>query len=90
MKTQQPRTVLDDMVNGVGRCLTKETARKLVRLRASKKAQARMEELAEKCTEGLLTPEERAEYETCVFASSFIGILQAKARLLLRGRSKAS
>ena len=42
-----------------------------------------MEELAEKCGEGQLTPDERAEYEAYVQASTLIGILQAKARQVI-------
>jgi hypothetical protein len=42
-----------------------------------------VEELAEKCNEGQLTPDERAEYEAYVQASTVIGILQAKARRVL-------
>jgi transcriptional regulator with XRE-family HTH domain len=44
----------------------------------------RVDELAEKCNEGQLTSEERNEYEAYVQASTLIGILQAKARRILR------
>ena len=48
-------------------------------MEASRSAyQARIDELADKCTEGELTHEERAEYETYVRAGTFISILQAK------------
>jgi uncharacterized protein YnzC (UPF0291/DUF896 family) len=47
----------------------------------------RIDTLADKCTEGQLTPEEREEYETYVQASRFIAILQAKARNLLSSSS---
>ena len=50
--------------------------------RADARTQARVDELAEKCTDGQLTPEERNEYEAYVQASTLIGILQAKARIL--------
>jgi hypothetical protein len=46
-----------------------------------------MDELAEKCNEGKLTPDEREEYETSIRFGNFIAILQAKARLLLKRRA---
>jgi hypothetical protein len=55
----------------------------LVKLRIDRKVQARLDELADKCTEGRLKPAERAEYETYVAALDFITVLQSKARSLL-------
>ena len=45
--------------------------------------QARLEELADTCTEGQLSAEERAEYETAVAAMECISVLQAQAQRLL-------
>ncbi|MBI3325131.1 MAG: hypothetical protein HYZ81_00285 [Nitrospinae bacterium] len=58
-------------------------ARKLADLRADPTVKARLEDLADKCTEGQLSSEELAEYETYVRAIEFIAVLQAKARRLL-------
>ena len=58
-------------------------------IRIGKRAQARVEKLAEKCNEGKLTPGERAEYEAYVQASTMIGILQSKARKVL-AKAKAA
>ncbi|MBI3462508.1 MAG: hypothetical protein HY000_05525 [Planctomycetes bacterium] len=80
--------VLERLLEPVSSSLNEEAARKLIGLRADRKAQARVEELARKCNEGELTPEERAEYETYVLAGDFIAILQAKARLLLSRRGQ--
>jgi hypothetical protein len=44
--------------------------------------QGRIEELADKCTEGELTPEER-DIEAMIRVGNFVAILQAKARRLL-------
>jgi hypothetical protein len=67
----KPYTTLDRLVEPVVRTFTPEVARALVRLRADPEAQARIDELAEKCNEGRLSPEEREEYETSVrFAKS--------------------
>src|SRR5262245_49789703 len=59
---------------------------KLIGLKADRKAQARVAELARKCNERELTPEERQEYEFYVMAGEFIAILQAQVRLLLARR----
>ncbi len=76
-------TILDRVIDLVSECLDPESARKLVELRADAATQQRVDELADKNTEGLLTPEEKAEYEAYVRASTFIAILQAKARARL-------
>ena len=86
----QPRPpVLDRLLTPAGRCLTQESTRALVNLRAEPETQARVSELATKCNEGTLTAEERAEYEAYVWASSVIAILQAKARALLARNGRA-
>ena len=67
----------------VGECMTREVAKKVADLRADLDVQARVDELADKCTEGNLTAEERAEYEAYVHAIRVIGVLQAQARNIL-------
>ena len=58
-------------------------AQELAAMRATPEVQARIDELADKCTEGELTPEERAEYDAYVDAIDVISLLQAKARSVL-------
>ena len=89
MKNGESASVLDRLLEPVTRCLTPESARALVELRADADAQARIAELAEKCNEGRLTAEERREYETYVHVGNLIAILQAKARVLLRQQPAA-
>ena len=60
--------------------LAPEVARRLAALRASPEVQRRIDELADKSSEGTLSADERAEYETWVRAINFLGVLQAKAR----------
>ena len=84
MENGRSSAVLEEMLESVSRCFNVDVARALVALRADARTQARVDELAEKCTEGQLTPEERNEYEAYVHASTLIGILQAKARRILR------
>lgn len=81
--------VLDRLLDPVGRILTPDVAKKLVKLRLDAKAQARIDKLARKCNEGELTDDERREYETYVHAIDFIAILQAKARALLKRSADA-
>jgi hypothetical protein len=76
---------LDRILDPVGRCLTPEVARALVELRADPETLARIEQLADRCTEDQLSPTERAEYEAYVSAMDFLSVLQAKARRLLSG-----
>lgn len=82
MKSSTP--TIDRLVEPVVRALTPEVARALVKLRADPELQARMDELAEKCNEGQLTPAERDEYETSIRFGNFVAIIQAKARAFLK------
>jgi hypothetical protein len=77
--------ILDRLLDPLGRSLTPELARRLVQLRADATAQGRMDELADRCNEGLLTAEEREEYEAYVSAANLVAVLQAKARAVLSG-----
>lgn len=76
-------SVLDRLMEPVGRSMTPESAREFVALRADPVAQARIDDLAAKCNEGTPSDEERAEYEGIVGAIHLIGILQRKARRVL-------
>ena len=89
MKNGDSPSVLDRLLEPISRCLSPDGARALIELRADPVAQARIEELAEKCTEGQLTPEEKSEYETYVHLGNVVAILQAKARLQLKERGVA-
>ncbi len=83
MGTPEEISVLDRLFEPMARILTPEFARQLVVLRADSEVQDRINALAERCNEGQLTPEERAEYETYVRFVDFLAILQAKARRVL-------
>ena len=77
----------DRLLDPVVACLTPEVAARLAELRPNEALQDRLDYLADRCTEGLLTAEEREEYEGYIHANNLIAILQAKARSMLRGRS---
>ncbi len=74
--------VLDRILDPVGRCLTPDVAKALLELRLDSAIQKRLDELADKCTEGALTPVERKEYDTYIAAIDFVTVLQLKARRL--------
>jgi hypothetical protein len=71
---------LEHVLGSVGECLDRTSAQALLRLRAEDRLQARIEALADRCTEGQLSDDEREEYETLIRVGNFIAILQAKAR----------
>jgi hypothetical protein len=81
--TTHEANFLTRLLAPVGECMTREVAKKVAALRADLDVQARVDELADKCTEGTLTAEERTEYETYLHAARVIGVLQAQARDML-------
>ena len=80
---QTPSNVLSQLLEPVGQMMPVEFARELAALKATPEVQARIDELADKCNEGLLTEAERREYDAYVDAIDVISILQAKARSVL-------
>jgi hypothetical protein len=80
MKAKSDFAVLARLADPVTRCLTPEVARQLAKLRIDRKTQARLDRLADRCTEWLLTAEERAKYQTYVAALDFLTVLKLKAR----------
>ncbi len=76
-------TILGRLLDPVASSLTPETAQQVVDFRADEQTQARIDELAERCNEGELTPEERREYDRYISAIDVVTVLQAKARSIL-------
>ena len=87
--TPQDTSILAQLLEPLGKCMTPELAQKIAELRAAPEAQSRIDELADKCNEGELTPEEAAEYDSYVDAIDLIAVLQAKARDVLRAHGAA-
>lgn len=83
MSQTQETSVLDRMLDPLGRCLDEESARRVLALGVDPVVQSRIDTLAERANEGLLTPGERAEYEAYINADDFIAILKMKARRYL-------
>ena len=80
---QTTTNVLSQLLEPVGLMMPVEFARQLSAMRATPEVQARIDELAVKSNEGLLTDPERDEYLAYVDAIDVISILQAKARSVL-------
>lgn len=83
-------TLLDNLLEPFGECLTPEVARKLVNLQAGPAVLARVEELADKCNEGTLTADERAEYESYVHVNHVLTMLKVRARKVLQSAATPS
>jgi hypothetical protein len=75
------------MVDPIGRVLTPEAAKEILDVRADKETQERIDLLADKCNEGSLTSEERAEYQEFVSMFNILTVLQAKAQTVLSARN---
>ena len=73
-------TVLDQFLDPLSRCLDQESARRVLALGVSAPVQERVDTLAERANEGLLSDDERAEYEALINAEDFVAILKLKAR----------
>ena len=82
--------LLDRWLDPVGQALNVEAAGRLLGLRADPQTRQRVEELADRNTEGLLTDDERAEYEALVTAADVVAVLQAKARARIAAEPTAA
>jgi hypothetical protein len=71
---------LDRLLDPLSRCLDPESAERVAHYRVDPAIQARIDTLAERANDGLLSEDERSEYETFVNAADFISILKLKAR----------
>lgn len=83
MKTAESDPALEQLVASLGDCLTPESARRLLAMKADAKLQERLDDLAQRHSRGKLTPDEQAEYGRYVSFSTFVAILKSKARQLL-------
>ena len=72
--------VLDRMLDPLQQSMTPDMAERLLSLRMDDTTQRRLDDLAERHHEGMLTREEINEYEAIVQGISLISVMQAKAR----------
>jgi hypothetical protein len=83
MATITTSPTLDQLVEPLSQCLTAESAKRFLKLKANPRLAARAAQLADKCSAGVLTAKERSEYENYVRFSTFIALLKSKVRLQL-------
>jgi hypothetical protein len=69
---------LDLYMDSLSRCLDAESARRLAEFRVAGPVQERIDTLADRANEGLLSEDERSEYEALIRASTFVTILRLK------------
>lgn len=72
-------TVLDSLLEPLSHCLDDESLRRVAEFRIATPVQERLDLLAERANEGVLTADERAEYEALVNAADFVAIFKLKA-----------
>lgn len=77
------KTALERLLRPLSHSFTTELARALVNLHADPEIQSRYEQLAERRTEGALTPAEEDELDAMVRANTLLGLLQAEAKSML-------
>jgi hypothetical protein len=83
MEPSQTISVLDRMLDPLSDCLNPEAAQRIVALGIAPEVQARIAELADRSTEGLLSAEESAEYASYVEGAEILSLIKLKARRFL-------
>lgn len=78
------RSALEQLLRPLRRGLNAELAALLLRMQADDEVQARYEDLAERNTEGQLSPAEQNELAAIVRANSLLTVLKAEARAFLQ------
>jgi hypothetical protein len=87
METGSETAAFDRGIRPVMQIVLPEKAEEIIGFRADPELQARIEELAEKSTEGQLTEAEKSEYAGYVRANKFVAILQRQARRLIESQA---
>jgi hypothetical protein len=73
-------TAMLDRLDPLALCLDAESARRVIEFGIAPAVQQRVSALAERANEGVLTEDERIDYETLINAADFIAILKLKAQ----------
>ena len=80
--------LLDQLLDPFAQCLDAESARRVIEFGISPAVQERVSELAERAN-GVLSEDEREDYETLVNAADFIAILKLKAQRRLTSNARS-
>ena len=86
----EPKNVIDRLLLPLEECLTLETAKRIVALRADAELQSEVDQLADKSNAGTLTEEERAQYGQYIQFSQFVSLLQIHARDMIDSSTSAA
>ena len=70
----------EHVLNKAASCFDRPTLEALASLRLDPDVLSRVDELAAKANEGLLTEEERGDYRAYIETSEFLGLVQLRAR----------
>lgn len=81
---EHPANIVDGMLDAMASCFTPETLEAIAAKQWAPEVMQRLDELATKANEGLLTPDERAEYEQSISVSDVFSMLRLKAQLKLK------
>ncbi len=84
MTDMTDRSAFEQLLRPLRRGLNAELAALLLRMQADNEVQARYEDLAERNTEGQLSPAEQNELASIVRANSLLTVLKAEARAFLQ------
>ncbi len=82
--------LLNELLDPFAACLDAESAQRVIAIGIAPAVQRRVNELAERANEGVLTEEERSDYEALINAADFIAILKLKAQGRLASNAHSS
>ena len=82
-RTKTKPTLFEQVIDTFADCLTPESAKRILAIKADENHIARVKYLGEQCNEGLLTEAENAEYGQLIDLGTQLSILKSKARQLL-------
>jgi hypothetical protein len=72
--------LLDQLLDPFTQCLDAESARRVIEFGIAPAVQQRVSVLAERANDGVLTEDERIDYEALINAADFIAIIKLKAQ----------
>jgi len=76
--------LLNDLLDPLSRCLDADSARRVAEFRVGPAVKERIQVLADKANDGLLSEDERADYEAIINTAEIISILKLKAQRQLK------
>ena len=89
MPDMTDKSSLEQLLRPLRRGLNAELAALLLRMQADDDVQARYDDLADRNTEGQLSPAEKEELALMVRANALLSVLKAEARAFLQHPSAA-